>query len=730
MNNEPELLNSNSKMSDVGTITSNIDGVFNGALIGWFHIDNSNVESFLTLIVNGKQRRKARVNLPRSDVAQVLGYGENCGFCFDLMTLELDAVSHLRVEHEKSGHDFYEATYKFCPQVVHYRESIRELFFPEYYRSKYGLEMLSNDDAFLEFITKGIYEDRNPSPWFSNSYIRENYKELVSKNSLPIIAYLKNEASLIIRPSELFDLEFYRARYDDLGNVEQLLGHYTKYGRSEGRKGVDSKVPDHIVEEFKQYLEIEPALVTAADNLDNIVRYPFLTGSTYVPSLTKKKYANNIKVVICVPYITVGGADLISTHVLKAYQERYGKESVLLIVTNKSFLEVKDWIDVDTQILFLDQECSFINFEDKVDTLHRVVSLLAPEKIVNINSKECWMLYKNYGLQLATELDLFAYLFCFDYDEKNRRVGYIPAFIPDLTGVLKSVFCDNKAVIEEMQQIYGFSETDMAIFHTVYIPVADELPSRLEEESNSLGSILWAGRLARQKRPDLLLKIASAMPDQKFTVYGPAGDSPVSSDIINGKYENIEYAGVYTNISELALNDFKLILNTSQWEGLPTLLIQMSAVGMPIVTSSVGGIGELITNDTGWIVENQMDVNEYITTIRKAIIQKNITAQKAKKGITEARSTHSWSNFMHSLGEAAAFNELQESDKKKVLFFDRRGKGGRPVVNSDAVSDSSIDMFKRYDPYKSLRLVGKDGQFVPIQDGPSDDVESFNSVAR
>ena len=46
------------------------------------------------------------------------------------------------------------------------------------------------------------------------------------------------------------------------------------------------------------------------------------------------------------------------------------------------------------------------------------------------------------------------------------------------------------------------------------------------------GHVLWAGRLDRQKRPDVLAKIAVRMPDVHFDVYGAAVMSHAGDDSV------------------------------------------------------------------------------------------------------------------------------------------------------------------------------------------------------
>ena len=164
-------------------------------------------------------------------------------------------------------------------------------------------------------------------------------------------------------------------------------------------------------------------------------------------------------------------------------------------------------------------------------------------------------------------------------------------------------------------------DRDMAKFHTVYIPAPEVVtPVDISQIADRGKPILWSGRLANQKRPELLIAIAESMPDTQFVVYGPPGDSETSHRISNNEIENIEYRGVYTHITDVDLSEFSLYLNTSAWEGLPTMIIQVMSAGLPVVTSSVGGISELVDETSGWVVTDD-EVGAYVARIRERMAQ-------------------------------------------------------------------------------------------------------------
>ena len=371
----------------------NVDGIYHHYLTGWFCKNHKSLDGTLTLVVNGATKISCTANLRRADVAEKLGYGGNSGYSFDLSGIEISGVAKLSVVHLDSRFDFHGVELLYCRGVSERYQQLKELFFAEYYRCKYGLEALSGDAAFQHFIEIGIYRDFNPNPWFSNAYYRKNSANSLISGEPPLICYLKSENEKPERVSELFDPEFYKTANPDLHSMHKLLNHFVNYGRAEGRRGFDISLPEHILLEFEAMSDIEPALTKASGNLNKIVRYPYITKATYIPRLLKNRFSNQIKAVVCVPFISRGGADLISTYLFRAYQDAYGKKHVLLIITDSKTLEVPEWIEDGSQVVCLDDECEFVDMEERITTLHSVLGMLSPEKIININSNATWKLF-------------------------------------------------------------------------------------------------------------------------------------------------------------------------------------------------------------------------------------------------------------------------------------------------------------------------------------------------
>lgn len=653
----------------------NIDGLFHHGITGWYY-DKSGNSKTIQIRHNGTIITSTDADESRPDVQAFLGFGKNSGFTLGLDSLEqLGAVGDvitLSICDSTGLFNFNGRELRYCVGTVKWFNSIRAIFDADFYRSRYDLCHLSKDSAFQHFVCTGMFNQMDPCPWFSAKFYTENYGECQFKDKVALICYLENELTLKEKPALNFDPAFYLEKYPDLQGVPSLLVHYIQAGRFEGRTTNDQILPDAIEDEFNEMLELEPALSTARTGLKNIIRYPFYNDTIFLPKLLHQRVGDDIKVVVCVPFISRGGADLISTFLFRAYQQAYGKEHVLMLVTDKCSIDVPEWIDEGSQVICIDDEADFRDDEDKLLAFHNFIGKLAPEKILNVNSHLTWRLFERHGVQLSSAADLYAFLFCFDYNKYRDKVGYIVDFLPKTLKCLKKVYYDNKRIIKDINQIYGFSNECREKMHTVYVPAAEGILPTDYSQIDRRDTVLWVGRLALQKRPDILVEIAKLLPGQKFDVYGPPGNSIYSDAIVNGEIPNINYCGVYNSLDEIDYTKYTSYLNTSEWDGLPTIIIQMMAIGLPIVTSTICGIPELINEKNSWPVYDFNDSAEYARALREVGIKAEKTKSKVKAARDDVLRVHQWESFFERLSSLDAFSNFSDDTRITTAFSDRR----------------------------------------------------------
>ena len=183
--------------------------------------------------------------------------------------------------------------------------------------------------------------------------------------------------------------------------------------------------------------------------------------------------------------------------------------------------------------------------------------------------------------------------------------------------------------------------------------------------------ILWAGRLDRQKRPDILFNIAKKCEEKqlsfKFHVYGaPLLDQFVKTDYFKTLTNTTVY-GEFDGLVSLPENAYDIFLYTSQWDGLPNILLEAICLGLPVIASDVGGVSELIHDEkTGYLIDPYDDVNAYIRKLNIAFSQPSVRARLAENAYGFVQRRHSWHAFSEAVKGTPGYitaQEVKTSDK-------------------------------------------------------------------
>lgn len=142
-------------------------------------------------------------------------------------------------------------------------------------------------------------------------------------------------------------------------------------------------------------------------------------------------------------------------------------------------------------------------------------------------------------------------------------------------------------------------------------------PADMEKEYD----LIWAGRFAPEKRPMLFLEIVlnlkKTRPDIKAIMLG---DGKMMGEVIrymdiHKLRNNIHILGWVTNIEEY-YNKSKIFVLCSEREGLPIVIEEAMCCGLPVVSSNVGSIHNILFNSkNGFLIDKDSDPSEYAEKI-------------------------------------------------------------------------------------------------------------------
>ncbi|MFC5480077.1 glycosyltransferase family 4 protein [Massilia suwonensis] len=374
-----------------------------------------------------------------------------------------------------------------------------------------------------------------------------------------------------------------------------------------------------------------------------------------VYSRLRRQVTGKIDVVILVPWLKQGGADLGAIHFATALHGTFGKK-VLVIGTEAADSPWASRLPEGVQFLDAGTEMGPLSADERRLVMVRLMLQLAPQTIHLMNSYLGWQMVAMHTKALRHTTKIYASLYCDDVSEGGHLMGYAQTFLMDCYEALDGVISDNGVVGAEWARSMGISPS---LFHVVPFPVREPAQPLLPAHP-AARTLLWAGRLDRQKRPDVLLAIARAMPEWTFDVYGQAvmdQESPAMAGLRNAP--NVRLRGAFNDFYAIVRPDHLALVYTTQWDGMPNILLEAARAGLPIVAPAVGGIVEFIPSNT--LVADPENVAAYVEQIKRLADERDLRnarvialAQQVKAGHSPDAFTAAIQGVPGYLGENVA----------------------------------------------------------------------------
>lgn len=166
----------------------------------------------------------------------------------------------------------------------------------------------------------------------------------------------------------------------------------------------------------------------------------------------------------------------------------------------------------------------------------------------------------------------------------------------------------------------------------IYNGISEKIIEHLSEKTNYFDAtimsstpvkIISVGRLSHQKGFEYLLRAAKLLKNDLDYQLILVGDGPKSDSLKKlskslGLQNKVEFLGFRDDVLQIMAKSH-IFVSSSLWEGLPTVLLEAMAIGLPVIATDVSGSREIIINNkTGMLVpikNPKAIVNAIITLI-------------------------------------------------------------------------------------------------------------------
>lgn len=375
--------------------------------------------------------------------------------------------------------------------------------------------------------------------------------------------------------------------------------------------------------------EVEPLIGQTWDESTRPVLLPFSR-----PAVTRQVAAVHgaqqeadfapARLVIVVNRPRWGGGRRLEGHVAHALAGALDPAEVVVVYTDGSgetpdgrFPTGTREVDLSARIQGLDPEAAQM-------ALIALLRSLRAEAILNVNSRLLYLALRRHSRALAASERIFLCFFCHEQGATGAWFGWSLRYLYRAFGEVAGVVTDSTQLADELATTYRLPASQRDRLQVLHAPVDASLPVAAAP-SPSPGrrpQVFWAGRFGRQKRTDLLLRIARRMPDVDFRVWGdgdPLGDVPT----------NVTLEGRYAHLRDVPLAEADAWLYTSGWDGVPSQLLEVAMTGVPIVGTLVGGTGEVLHPDESWPVPADGDDAAYDVALRELLADPAAARERA-----------------------------------------------------------------------------------------------------
>jgi glycosyltransferase involved in cell wall biosynthesis len=205
--------------------------------------------------------------------------------------------------------------------------------------------------------------------------------------------------------------------------------------------------------------------------------------------------------------------------------------------------------------------------------------------------------------------------------------------------VSDAIVANSNLVDEYIQREYGAPADRIRV---VYNGIdLDRFCRRVRGIPPERPTIVAVGRVVRQKNPELFVRAARRLlrelPDARFRWIGDGGmrEGIVRDLATTGLAEEVRFEGERGDI-ERVLDEADLFWLTSDWEGLPNVVMEAMASGLPVVATDVGGTSELFRSGREGQLVRAGDAVALVEASRRLLADAPVYAAASRAALASA----------------------------------------------------------------------------------------------
>ena len=205
------------------------------------------------------------------------------------------------------------------------------------------------------------------------------------------------------------------------------------------------------------------------------------------------------------------------------------------------------------------------------------------------------------------------------------------------------------AYLAEIAAGWGLRRDRLHVLTNPAPPPREVVPERLEP-----GTFVFVGRLTRQKALHTALEAVALVPDARLVL---VGDGPERAALEQAAGERVEFRGALSRDEALrAVAGAEAALLSSDWENLPHSAVEALSVGVPVVSTAVGGVPEVVRDGENGLLVPAGRPEELAAALRRVLEEPGLRERLvagAKPSVEAISSVAIYGRLEALLAEAA-----------------------------------------------------------------------------
>jgi len=431
--------------------------------------------------------------------------------------------------------------------------------------------------------------------------------------------------------------------------------------------GTSIDFPEWLVDAWREAHDYEPALFPSSARMASIFRWEPRPGSfsriywELVDEFTAD--GRPVDYLFLVPWRVTGGADTVLQNYLRGIRQEDPSATVLVLVTVPKG-DRRPLDDGRVRYRALPDEFFLMSEFHQARLLGTVLVQLGPRVVHLINSPIGFRVFERYSRLVHVRSRLFLSMFTLDQSPEGQNMHPALNAIRDYADDLDTLIVDNRPLAELLVSTYALDASRVVVQHQSPAPAVWETADRATGEpapSRRL-RVLWAGRFDRQKRPDLLIRVAELSRERGLPIDFSASGAAVLSSAGGISHRmtraGIRVLGEYRETVASIPGHFDVLLLTSQWEGLPLTMLDAALHGMTLVAPAVGGITDFVVDGaTGFLVDPFDDVEAYVRRLAELAADPALLESTRANARQRVVDEHGWGPFTRALAQLPGYLE-------------------------------------------------------------------------